>query len=145
MKPKSGEVWCEGARTLLNPTSKYFNVQAASNFLNHAVKFTPQYGDTFIEVLRVKMLTKGLDKNNLTSVSLLNKVLLIIFQICLNFEPSYGALWFKCKDFLYETTGKTLLTAYTMLKEELFSFRSLYQQAMLGYSEVRKKVCFMAH
>ena len=43
---KSGEVWCEGARIYLNPTSRY----NAKKCLNLAVYFTPQYGDSFIEV-----------------------------------------------------------------------------------------------
>ena len=47
---KSGEVWCEGARIYLNPVSKHFHLLNASKCLNYAVFFTPQYGDSFIEV-----------------------------------------------------------------------------------------------
>ena len=47
---KSGEVWCEGARIFLNPSSRYFSLQNAARCLNYAVFFTPQYGDTFFEV-----------------------------------------------------------------------------------------------
>lgn len=47
---KSGEVWCEGARIFLNPRSGLFDVQNAVKCLNFAVFFTPQYGDSFVEV-----------------------------------------------------------------------------------------------
>lgn len=47
---KSGEVWCEGARIFMNPASRFFHLLNASKCLNYAVFFTPQYGDSFIEV-----------------------------------------------------------------------------------------------
>lgn len=47
---KSGEVWCEGARLFLNPSSRLFHPQNAAKCLNYALFFTPQYGDTIIEV-----------------------------------------------------------------------------------------------
>lgn len=43
-------MWCEGARVFLNPISKHFNPLNAQRCLNFAVYFTPQYGDSFIEV-----------------------------------------------------------------------------------------------
>ncbi|KAL3917984.1 MAG: hypothetical protein SGILL_004455, partial [Bacillariaceae sp.] len=51
--PKSGEVWCEGARIHLNPFSQTFDLQRASRHLFFATKFTPQYGDGFLESLRL--------------------------------------------------------------------------------------------
>jgi tetratricopeptide (TPR) repeat protein len=57
--PKSGEVWCEGARTLLNPLSmKYFDLGKAQKYLSFSIQFTPQYGDSFIEYIRLEMLTQ---------------------------------------------------------------------------------------
>ncbi len=50
--PKSGEVWCEGARIYL---AKQNWVQARK-FLDFAIHFTPQYGDSFIEYLRLELL-----------------------------------------------------------------------------------------
>lgn len=50
--PKSGEVWCEGARIHLNPLSKAFDLETAGKYLGFAVQFTPQYGDSFMECLR---------------------------------------------------------------------------------------------
>ena len=40
--PKSGEVWCEGARMHMNPLSPYFDLDTAGRFLDFAVQFTPQ-------------------------------------------------------------------------------------------------------
>ena len=53
--PKSGEVWCEGARICLNPFSDCFSLEAAHSFLDFAIEFTPQYGDSFIEYLRLQV------------------------------------------------------------------------------------------
>lgn len=55
--PKSGEVWCEGARTHLNPLqADSFDLGLAQLYLGFAIQFTPQYGDTFIEYLRVELI-----------------------------------------------------------------------------------------
>jgi len=56
--PKSGEVWGEGARIHLNPFSPTFNLERAHQHLIFATKFTPQYGDSFLETLRLELLTK---------------------------------------------------------------------------------------
>ena len=55
--PKSGEVWCEGARCHMNPLHiASFDLSSAQKFLSFAVQFTPQYGDTFMELLRLEMI-----------------------------------------------------------------------------------------
>ena len=55
--PKSGEVWCEGARCHMNPLHvSSFDLTNAQKFLSFAVQFTPQYGDTFVEYLRLEMI-----------------------------------------------------------------------------------------
>jgi len=58
--PKSGEVWCEGARIHLNPLSPTFDTQAAMRHLAFAARFTPQYGDSFLEQVRVDMIDRWL-------------------------------------------------------------------------------------
>lgn len=59
--PKSGEVWCEGARCCLNPLIKYsFDFAVAQRDLCFAIQFTPQNGDTFIEYLRLEVLCQVL-------------------------------------------------------------------------------------
>jgi len=54
--PKSGEVWCEGARVFLNPLGPYFHLGSARKCLEFAVHLTPQYGDSFLELLRLRFL-----------------------------------------------------------------------------------------
>jgi len=54
--PKSGEVWCEGARVYMNPLSSHFNLRRAQKCLRFAVHLTPQYGDSFLELLRLRFL-----------------------------------------------------------------------------------------
>jgi len=56
--PKSGEVWCEAARMFLNPLSSTFDVATAVQALDFATKFTPQFGDSFLETLRLIFLQK---------------------------------------------------------------------------------------
>ena len=50
----------EGARIYLNPFSPTFDLQAASRHLAFAARFTPQYGDSFLEQLRLNMVDQWL-------------------------------------------------------------------------------------
>jgi hypothetical protein len=59
--PKSGEVWCEGARIHLNPFARTFDLPRARRHLFFATKFTPQYGDGFLETLRLEILEQWLE------------------------------------------------------------------------------------
>lgn len=56
--PKSGEVWCEGARMHLNPLSWVFDLVLAQRYIDFAIQFTPQYGDSFMEHLRLSLLVE---------------------------------------------------------------------------------------
>eukprot|EP00542_Grammatophora_oceanica_P014143 CAMPEP_0194037432 /NCGR_PEP_ID=MMETSP0009_2-20130614/9782_1 /TAXON_ID=210454 /ORGANISM="Grammatophora oceanica, Strain CCMP 410" /LENGTH=1666 /DNA_ID=CAMNT_0038679591 /DNA_START=197 /DNA_END=5197 /DNA_ORIENTATION=+ len=58
--PKSGEVWCEGGRMNLNPFARCFDLDEARRHLFFATRFTPQYGDSFVESLRLELLEKWL-------------------------------------------------------------------------------------
>ncbi|KAL3945445.1 MAG: hypothetical protein SGBAC_000498 [Bacillariaceae sp.] len=58
--PKSGEVWCEGARIHLNPFSRTFDPHAARRHLLFATNFTPQYGDCFLEMLKQEIIEQWL-------------------------------------------------------------------------------------
>ena len=58
--PKSGEVWCEGARIHFNPFSDVFDVDRARRHLRFAGRFTPQYGDSFLESVRVEIFRQWL-------------------------------------------------------------------------------------
>jgi len=54
--PKSGEVWCEGGRIHLNPFSNTFDLTEARRHLFFATRFTPQYGDSFLETMKLEIL-----------------------------------------------------------------------------------------
>jgi tetratricopeptide (TPR) repeat protein len=58
--PKSGEVWCEGGRIHLNPFSPTFSLDRARRHLYFATKFTPQYGDSFVEGIRLEIFDQWL-------------------------------------------------------------------------------------
>lgn len=124
--PKSGEVWCEGARIRLNPLSKLFNLDEARRYLNYAIKFTPQYGDSFIEYLRLELLTKGprLDEDEK----------IYLEQLCVNADPNYGPLWFFCKLSPTDPTRSVLRRAKTLLRQELIKYQIPYQKAILRFS-----------
>ena len=117
--PKSGEVWCEGARICLNPFSPCFNLATARNFLNFAIEFTPQYGDSFIEYLRLEMLT-GASEAQLER----------LWQLCINAEPNYGTLWFHCKANTLLSTRGVLQAATEIVSRELAEWRHVYQAAI---------------
>ena len=95
--PKSGEVWCEGARLFLNPHSECFSLDIARQFLEFAIEFTPQYGDSFIELMRLQMLL-GSPAEEAER----------LWQLCINAEPNYGTLWFHCKVSVLLTTRQVL-------------------------------------
>ena len=58
--PKSGEVWCEGSRIRLNPFSYMFDLERARRHLFYATRFTPQYGDSFVEGIRLEIVHQWL-------------------------------------------------------------------------------------
>lgn len=51
----------------MNPTSTYFNLKRAERYLKFAIQFTPQYGDSFIEMLRLYILLYGYTGSNNSS------------------------------------------------------------------------------
>jgi len=56
--PKSGEVWCEGARLAMSqhPENSFFDLEKAKDYLEFALQFTPQYGDSFLEMMRLHIM-----------------------------------------------------------------------------------------
>lgn len=142
--PKSGEVWCEGARVHLHPLSPHFDLSTASRYLEFAIQFTPQYGDSFIEAMRWKLL----QVDAASSVSdeeyrqmLHNVNTTFLEQRCVNADPNYGALWFHCKRGPFDTARQVLRTAKLLLIAEIGHFRSVFQCAKdesHKYGELRK-------
>eukprot|EP01129_Flabellula_baltica_P016799 TRINITY_DN9119_c0_g1_i1.p1 TRINITY_DN9119_c0_g1~~TRINITY_DN9119_c0_g1_i1.p1 ORF type:complete len:809 (+),score=179.45 TRINITY_DN9119_c0_g1_i1:70-2496(+) len=88
--PKSGEVWCEGARLAIH--SGHF--EKARQYLEFAVQFTPQYGDSFIEAIRLTLLLTPKSKQHTV---LNSREVRHIIRMCLNSEPTYGICWSFCQ------------------------------------------------
>lgn len=114
--PKSGEVWCEGARIHLNPFSHTFDLHRSSRHLFFATKFTPQYGDGFLESLR----------------------LLIVVQLLL---PIASLLWEASKGQLVgesdDEWNENLVKYIFMLARELFRIRDVVSSD--GMPEIPRK------
>ena len=62
--PKSGEVWCEGARLAMSnhPNNCFYNLEKALKYIDFAIQFTPQYGDSFLEMIKLCELMKQNNK-----------------------------------------------------------------------------------
>lgn len=100
--PKSGEVWCEGARMHM----RHGRYAEARQCLHHATLFTPQYGDSFVEALRVDLLEHG---------TFTPAVAAAVQQQCLNAEPNYGPLWLHCKRTPLDSPSQVLRHARALL------------------------------
>ncbi|EAR94542.2 hypothetical protein TTHERM_00048880 (macronuclear) [Tetrahymena thermophila SB210] len=99
--PKSGEVWCEGARLCMNPFGNKYDLMKAKQFLEYAIFFTPQYGDSFIEALRLYTILGERDQIK----QLKNKTIIS--------QPNYGHLWYYMK----ETTRDTSIDVWKKMKK----------------------------
>ncbi|EAL67408.1 hypothetical protein DDB_G0280363 [Dictyostelium discoideum AX4] len=100
--PKSGEVWCEGARIALNNNE----LREARRFLEFAIQFTPQFGDSFIELLRLEIMEKGPN----CDISKLE-------QLCINADPNYGFMWLHCTVCVLDSSRQVLRNAKKLLLE----------------------------
>ena len=68
------------------PANKLLNYEDAEKYLNFAIQFTPQYGDSFLEMLKLYLMTGQTDK------------IPALRQSCIHSEPNYGVLWFFYKN-----------------------------------------------
>jgi len=116
--PKSGEVWCEGARVCLNPLSDRFNIEKAKRFLNFAIYFTPQYGDSFIEAMRLYLLLG--DRKEFSNLK----------KKIINAQPNYGNVWQFLKKNTGESVHETWKNAKKIVKADLLRDAHLYQKRM---------------
>ncbi|KAL6063314.1 Tetratricopeptide repeat domain containing protein [Balamuthia mandrillaris] len=98
--PKSGEVWCEGARIALARGK----LRDARIFLDFAIQFTPQYGDSFVEYLRLELMENGPEAD-----------LWSLQQACINADPNYGFLWLHCKKGVLDSAREVLDQAKDLL------------------------------
>ena len=127
--PKSGEVWCEAARIVLNPLTEYFNTESARQYLDFAYRFTPQHGDTLIELLRVELLEKGFG----TDLSLIR-------QKFISSEGNYGQLFLFIKHLNERSMNDVFDDAVKEVKEDLKLHSKLYSRAIARSSFVVKSI-----
>ena len=123
---KSGEVWCEGARLYLtqHDANPYFNISTAMKFLDFAIQFTPQYGDSFLELLRASLLMKKLGIRAGTDDLDADQLLQRTRQTCLHSEPNYGVLWFYFKNNMIDNAIDVWKNAHRQIEHELSSKQS---------------------
>lgn len=129
--PKSGEVWCEGARVAIRKK----DYDAARKYIGFAIQFTPQYGDSFIEYLRLELLENG-DNANLAAVE----------QACVNADPNYGTLWLHCKLHPLDSTREVLRVAMRKLTanpSEGLSVNDIYHGIHERTDAERRKSIFL--
>ena len=105
--PKSGEVWCEGGRIRLNPYSEFFDLNKAQEYFGYAIQFTPQYGDSFIEMIKVLVLKGEIEKLKELKLS------------CINADPNYGILWFFCKGHVLDGPREVWKRAKRLVVDEV--------------------------
>ena len=127
--PKSGEVWCEAARIAMNPLSEYFSTEAARQYLEFAYRFTPQHGDTLVELLRVELLEKGLCAD-----------LSAIRQRFICSEGNYGQLFLFVRGIDDRPMGEIFESAVHEVQADLIENAKIYQRAIARTSFVVSSV-----
>ena len=123
--PKSGEVWCEAARIAMNPLTPYFSTEAARQYLEFAYRFTPQHGDTLVEMLRVELLEKGICADLST-----------IRQRFICSEGNYGQLFLFVRGIDDRPMGEVFESAVEEVRKDLMDNAKLYQRAIARTSFV---------
>ena len=100
-----------------HPNNPYFNLEKALKYLDFAIQFTPQYGDSFLEMIKVCQLLSlaGTDTKH---------VLLKTKHNCLHSEPNYGVLWFFFKNSLVDTACDIWMEAERQITKETNSHPS---------------------
>lgn len=116
--PKSGEVWCEGARICVAQR----NYKEARRYLDFAVQFTPQYGDSFVEYILLEILDGG-DPTHVDTRRLELQ--------CLNAEPNYGTVWLYCKRHPLDSTRQILRVAKnTFVQEKIWAKEGAHESEL---------------
>lgn len=121
---KCGELLCEGARLCLNPFSTFFDLDRAESYLKKSIEITPQFGDSFLEMIRLRVIKSGSDA----------KIDDIIFYAALN-RSHYGNLWHFCGGNELEPCYYTLLRAKQKIENEMMGYRTLYDLAIMKQKE----------
>eukprot|EP00825_Cyclidium_porcatum_P031062 TRINITY_DN3285_c0_g4_i3.p1 TRINITY_DN3285_c0_g4~~TRINITY_DN3285_c0_g4_i3.p1 ORF type:complete len:338 (-),score=51.24 TRINITY_DN3285_c0_g4_i3:284-1297(-) len=111
--PKSGEIWCEGARLCLNPFGSKYNIDQANKFIQFSIHFTPQYGDPLIEMLKLTIL-----QNNFTELKKLKQKFITSIS-------SYGHIWNFLRNSDQDNCKEIWKRAKQMITSQIY-FKSYY-------------------
>ena len=132
--------------------SQNFDLRAARAALDFAVQFTPQYGDSFVEVARLQLL-EALDKALFQDITCcqrrqsfsadvptiskeqleraLNPVATARLELrCANADPNYGAVWFECRHRPTDTARIVLARARSRLLADVHTHQRVYAAAL---------------
>ena len=97
----------------------------ALKYLDFAVQFTPQYGDSFLEVVRACLMLKKMKKSDkLLKTAMQGEVdpdhlLKKTHLNCLHSEPNYGVLWFYYKSSMIDNAIVIWKNARSIIEKEL--------------------------
>ncbi|GKT29890.1 Pre-mRNA-splicing factor Syf1-like protein [Aduncisulcus paluster] len=134
--PKSGEAWVEMARVRMNPLySSCFSLDEAAKALEYAMLFTEQYGDVFIELLRLYTIRYG----RCPDKTLIDSVCGMVSAA----KPNYGRCWQFCKLHPDETCVDTLMNGLYAIVEGVVVYKFLYiyaQRRRRALVEVEKRL-----
>lgn len=81
-----------GACLVLQPQSKRFSLRRAHRWLDFAIRFTPQYGDTFIEAIKLKLIAAycaSTEPSTQSSAIDLTR----LERLACHSQPNYGAMY----------------------------------------------------
>jgi len=106
----------------------------------------PQYDDSFIEYLRLKMILEGMDETQqgLAAANAASAAgaddpfgcapahLRRVQQLCVNAEPNYGSAWFSCKREAHWAPVEVLQVAGEMIQRHLVANQRQYARAILA-------------
>lgn len=113
--PRSAEIVCEYARFFMNPCLSNFDLDQAWNLLQASIERAPEYGDSYIEMIRLKLMREG-NEADLSEIR----------QKCYVNNPNFGQLWSMSKRFPLMNQLEIFDQATKMVKEELSNFNAFY-------------------
>jgi len=103
----------------------YFDIQMALKYLDFAVQFTPQYGDSFLEVVRACLMLKKMKASDKLPKAVMpgevdpDHLLQKTHLNCLHSEPNYGVLWFYYKSSMIDNAIDIWKNARAIIQQEL--------------------------
>jgi hypothetical protein len=111
----------------LDPYSQHFHPTAARSCLQLAVHYTPAFGDTALERLRLELLvcTKPLAAGTLAK-----EVWPAAWLDCLNADPTYGGLWLHLRTGVHTTAVAVYEAATPIVFRHVERHRGAYVRAI---------------